>query len=395
MLTVAHLITGLQTGGAESMLSRLACNIDRSKFRTIVISMTSGGQFRESLERHGVPFFSLDMPRGVADPRGLFRFLNLLKEHRPTILQTWLYHADLMGTLARLLGAAPHVIWNLRCSDMNMPDYRWLSRSLPLALARLSATPDAVVVNSKAGQAIHEEYGYQPRSWELIPNGFDLARFRPDPEARASVRRSLNIPDDVCLIGLPARLDPMKDHCSFLAAAQSVAARNERVRFALIGRGLEWENPRVARLVKAAGLSDKVLLLGERRNIEQIYSALDIATLSSAFGEGFPNVLGEAMACGIPCVATNVGDAAMIVGDTGLIVPPRDPSALAVAWQQMLSLGPEARANRGEAARQRISSTFSLPDIIARYQALYEKIGSTPTTMAMRSPCAALKSEIT
>ncbi|MGQ9368591.1 glycosyltransferase [Azospirillum sp. ST 5-10] len=371
MITVAHLITGLQTGGAETMLAKLVRTMDRRRFRNVVIAMTGGGSVASELANSGVPILSLQMRRGAADPRGLARLVHLLRDERPHLLQTWLYHADLMGTVAGRLAGVPRIVWNLRCSDMNRPNYRWLSRNLPLLLARLSGMPDAVVVNSSAGRTVHEGYGYRPRLWQLIPNGFDTDRFRPNPEAGAWLRQSLGLPPEAVLIGLPARLDPMKDHPGFFAAAAALAAREPSARFVLIGAGLEARNAAVARMVGACGLADRVALLGERRDIDRILPGLDVVTLSSAFGEGFPNVLGEAMACGVPCVATDVGDAAAIVGDAGLVVEPRDPVALAVAWQRVLRLGPEARAALGAAGRTRVLRHFSLPVIAARYESFY------------------------
>ncbi|HEY0833603.1 MAG TPA: glycosyltransferase [Azospirillum sp.] len=386
MITIAHLITGLQTGGAETMLAKLVGSMDSSRFRNIVISMTDGGSIAGELSKSGVPILSLQMRRGVADPRGLTRLLHLLRQEKPDVLQTWLYHADLMGALAGRLAGVPRVVWNLRCSDMNRPDYRWLSRHLPLLLARLSGMPDAVIVNSGAGRAVHERYGYHPRAWQLIPNGFDVARFRPDPEARGRFLREHGLPDDAFLVGLPARLDPMKDHCTFLAAATDFATKHPNARFVLMGSGLQPQNAWIRRVIGACSLDDRVLLLGERRDIDRILPALDLVTLSSAFGEGFPNVLGEAMACGVPCVSTDVGDAAAIVDDTGTIVAPRDPVALAVAWQQMVALGPQGRAALGAAARRRIERHFSLSIVAAQYEAFYERI----TAQTGPSPAAAL-----
>ncbi|HYH21849.1 MAG TPA: glycosyltransferase [Azospirillum sp.] len=386
MITIAHLITGLQTGGAETMLAKLVGSMDSTRFRNIVISMTDGGSIATELSKSGVPILSLQMRRGVADPRGLTRLLQVLREEKPDVLQTWLYHADLMGAVAGRLAGVPRVVWNLRCSDMNRPDYRWLSRHLPLLLARLSGMPDAVIANSGAGRTVHERYGYRPRAWQLIPNGFDVARFHPDREARGRFLREHGLSDDAFLIGLPARLDPMKDHCTFLAAATDFAAKHPNARYVLMGSGLQAQNPRIRRLIAACNLDDRVLLLGERRDIERILPALDLVTLSSAFGEGFPNVLGEAMACGVPCVSTDAGDAAAIVGDTGTIVAPRDPVALAVAWQQMMKLGPEGRAALGADARRRIERHFSLSIVAAQYEAFYERI----TAQTGPSPAAAL-----
>ncbi|HYG84893.1 MAG TPA: glycosyltransferase [Azospirillum sp.] len=279
-----------------------------------------------------------------------------------------------MGITAGHIAKVPHILWNVRCSDMNMQEYRWMSRPLPWLLAKLSPMPDAVVINSETGRRVHEYYGYEPRSWEMIPNGFDLTRFRPDAAARQRMRAELGVPDVVVLIGLPARFDPMKDHLTFLAAATNLVEKEPNVGFVLIGRGLTDDNQWLRSRIAACGLGKHVHLLGERKGIDRLLPGLDIVTLSSAFGEGFPNVLGEAMACGVPCISTDVGDAAHIIGDTGLVVAVRDPTAMAVAWRTLILAGAERRRELGRRARERIAENFSLPLIIGRYEALYEEV---------------------
>ena len=376
MIRVAHLITGLQTGGAERMLARLVCRMDPSRFSNTVISMTGADTVGAELVASGIPTLSLGMRRGTADPLGLMRLIDILQKIRPHILQTWLYHADLMGTIAGRLTATPKVVWNIRCSDMDMHNYSRLSRRIPGLLAKLSRFPATVVVNSACGQATHQKYGYQPRSWSLIPNGFDTERFRPDPDARAWLRQHLGMTGDELIIALPARFDPMKDHMTFLAAAANLAAKDDRIRFLLIGRGLSDNNPQISRRVAACGLGDRVRLLGERSDMPRMLAGADIVTLSSAFGEGFPNILGEAMACGTPCVSTDVGDAAAIIADTGITVPSRDPTALSLGWQRLIDTGAETRAALGRQGRERILSRYALPVIIDQYAELYTTLAA-------------------
>jgi len=247
---------------------------------------------------------------------------------------------------------------------------------LPRLLARLSASPDAVLVNSAAAQRAHEELGYHPKRWAMIPNGFDVARFQPDIAAGPRRRRDLGLPGDAFLIGLPARFDPMKDHATFLAAAALFAARCGVARFLLMGRGVARGNTALERMIAARGLGERVLLLGERADMAELLPGLDVATLSSAFGESFPNVVGEAMACGVPVAATAVGDVGEIVGATGIVVPPGDAAALAGAWQRLYEAGEAERRRLGAAARQRVVSNYALPAIARRYETLYEDIVS-------------------
>ncbi|MBN1428635.1 MAG: glycosyltransferase [Anaerolineae bacterium] len=368
---ITHLITDLDTGGAEMMLARLVTHMDSKQFTNTVISLTDLGTLGEQIAALGVPVFALGMRPGVPDPRGLARLANLLRREKPDILQTWLYHADLLGTIASRLTHVPVLYWNIRCSDMDMRRYSKLSLLVLRILARLSRWPNGVIVNSLAGKQLHESLGYRPRRWEIIPNGFDLERFHPDPATRQSVREELSIPLNMLLIGLAARYDPMKDHRTFLAAAGQISRERHDVHFILAGRGVE----QLSGVVDDLGLDEHVHLLGERADIPRILAALDIFSLSSAFGEGFPNVIGEAMACGVPCVVTDVGDAASIVGDAGRVVPPGDPIRLADAWRQLLAMPEPERQALGQSARRRVEALFSIQSVARRYESLYRAIG--------------------
>jgi glycosyltransferase involved in cell wall biosynthesis len=367
-IKVAHLITGLETGGAERMLAQLAARIDSGKFETLVVSMTGVGPMAAAIEAAGVPVETLRLTRGTPDPRALPRLVRVLRRFRPHILQTWLYHADLLGSAVRLLGVAPHLLWNIRCSEMVD------AARLPRILARCARLPDAIVVNSAAGQTFHSSLGYRPRCWTVLPNGFDTQILRPSPEERARRRAGFGWDEATVVIALPARYHPMKDHATFLAAAARLALRLPNTRFVLIGSGCNRENPELARLTAAHGLAERLVLLGERADLYRLYPAFDVVTLCSAYGEGFPNVLGEAMSCGVPCVATAVGDSPAIIADTGKVVPPRDPEALAAAWEELAQLDATSRIARGARARAQIVEKFSLAPIVARYEALYDKV---------------------
>ncbi len=373
MSTIAHLITTLERGGAEAMLSKLVRVQATQGVRPVVISLTGAGAYGPELERAGIAVWSLGMRRGVPEPMALFRLIGILRREKPQLLQTWLYHADLLGLLAAPLAGVPRLCWNLRCSDMDRRGYSRLSRWLPRLLACFSGRPDAVLVNSEAGRRLHHQLGYRPRRWQVIANGFDTDLYRPDPAARREVRASLAVPDDALVVGLIARFDPMKDHATFLAAAERVARRHPDARFVLVGRDVEAGNPAFA--AAATGqLAGRVSLLGIRSDMPRLMAGLDICCLSSAFGEGFPNVIGEAMACGVPCVATDVGDAGWIIGDTGRVVPPVNPTALAEALDDLLELPPDGRQRLGAAARRRIEENFSIGIIAGQYREVYSAL---------------------
>jgi glycosyltransferase involved in cell wall biosynthesis len=370
---VVHLITSLESGGAQAMLHRLVARIDRGRFASVVVTLVDGGAVAERIRAEGVPVHGLGMRPGAPSPAGAARLVRLLRRERPAIVQTWLYHADLLGLLAARVAGAPPVLWNVRSSNMETARY---GRSTALTIrlcARLSAWPQAVLVNSEAGRAFHARLGYRPREWVSLPNGIDTARFRPDEGARAAIRAELGLAPDAPLIGLLARFDPMKDHGTFFRAAGLLARRRPDARFLLAGKGIDRDNPALARLAGEAGVADATLLLGERPETARLTAALDLATSSSAYGEGFSNTLGEAMACAVPCVATDVGDAALIVGDTGRIVPPGDPAALAGAWEGLLGLAPGGRRALGDRARARIEARYALGPIVRRYEEVYAR----------------------
>ena len=373
MVTIVHLITGLETGGAERMLSRLVRRTDRARFRSVVVSITDAGTLGPSLGKAGIEVMSLEMRRGMPDPYSLLRLARILRELNPDILQTWLYHADFFGLMAKRLANVPHLVWNLRCSDMALSP---AAAGVRRILSWCSAVPDAVFVNSRAGLSFHERIGYRPRRWEYVPNGFDTVEFSPDAAARERLRSELGIPAEAIVIGLPARYHPMKDHGTFLKAAAAIAAARPEVCFLLVGPGTEPTNSALAKAIAGVGLADRTRLLGERSDMPAVYAALDIATLSSAWGEGFPNVLGEAMACGVPCAATDGGDVRELLGDAGLVVPRCDPEALAGAWQALIAIGAEGRRSRGSEARARIVRDYELGVIAARYEALYTDIAA-------------------
>ncbi len=376
MTLVVHLITGLGQGGAETMLAKLVAapgsEPGSERVEHAVVSMTGDGALARRIADAGVPVHDLGMRRGVPDLRGAWRLVRLLGRLRPDVLQTWLYHADFLGLVAGRMAGVPAIAWNLRCSEMDMNQFRALSRALPWVLSRLSPLPAACVVNSRAGRLEHERLGYRPRRWVMIPNGFDIDRFRPDEDRRHRFRGELGLAADAVVVGMVARVDPMKDHTTFLDAAARVAAAVPEAVFVLVGQGCE-DGGALAGAVAARGLTGRVRLLGRREDVAEILPGFDIFVLSSV-GEGFPNVIGEAMAAGVPVVASDVGDCRAIVGEAGRVVPPGDATALAGALAETIAPGEATRAALGRAARARIEAEFTLPAIVALYDDFYRRL---------------------
>jgi glycosyltransferase involved in cell wall biosynthesis len=321
----------------------------------------------------GVRVSALEMRRGRPSALALWRLVRLIQRETPDVIQTWLYHADLAGLIAGRLARSRRVVWNLRASNMDMSYYARLSGWTVRGCAALSGWPAAVIVNSEAGQAFHIRRGYHPRRWSLIPNGIDTNRFAPDAEARLSVRRELGLREDAILIGFIARYDAMKDHATFLRAASLYGGNAPGAHFLLAGEQITADNLPLVAAIAEAGLSGRVHLLGRRGDIPRLTAALDLAT-SSSMSEGFPNVLAEAMACDVPCVVTAAGDSAKIVGEHGIVVPVRDPQALADGWQTILGSEPERRQAIGRAAREHICRHYSLIQMIQQYESLYASL---------------------
>jgi len=284
-----------------------------------------------------------------------------------------MYHANLFGLLVGKMAGVPYIAWGIRSCNERLTSYRCTTRWVVRLGAWLSRLPDVIIVNSEAGKRVHENWGYDKSKTMVISNGFDLEAFKPDPAARRSVRTELGVGDNQFLIGLIARFHAMKDHATFFTAASLLGRRHPEIHFLLAGSGVSPENHEVARMARENGLAGFVHLLGSRYDISRLTAALDIACLSS-WSEAFPNVVGEAMACGVPCVVTDVGDSAYIVGDTGRVVARRNPKALAAACVELIEMGAAERQALGQKARKRIEERFSLANMVRAYESVYESL---------------------
>jgi glycosyltransferase involved in cell wall biosynthesis len=385
-LKVTHIITGLSAHGAETMLYRFLSASNPQEYQNEVISLTDRGTMAGRIESLGVPVRVLGMRPGVPNPIAIMRLAKMLRKSRPQLVQTWMYHANLLGGLAaRLAGDVP-VVWGIHHTRIDRRATKRLTALTVRAGAWLSErVPARIVCCSKASEEAHVELGYAQGKMRVIPNGIDLEEFRPDADAGCALRKALGIPSEASVIGLAARFHPHKDHKTFFQAAGLLHKEFPGVHFVLCGDGVVAENHEVAAQVAAAGLRGHCHLLGARSDMQHIYAALDIAA-NSSLSEAFPLALGEAMACGVPCVATEVGDCATIIGDTGKIVPPQRPELLARAWSELLKDGAEARRKLGVAARARVARYFSLRVCVEQYEALYQSIrqevdGSQATSM--------------
>ena len=357
------------------MLFKLLSEMDRAKFKSEVISLTDTGPVGEKIQALGIEVRALGMRRGAPNPLVVLRLTRWLRKAEPDVIQTWMYHADLIGGLAAKMAGGLPVVWGIHHSNLDPQGNKlttiWTARACSHLSRRL---PRRIVCCSEASLRVHRSLGYARDKMVVIPNGFDVITFRPDTAMRRPVRAELGIPEDTLLIGMFARFHAQKDHRNFVEAAALLHAHHPDIHFLLCGDGITWENRVLSGWIVTAGIHEHCHLLGPREDIPRLAAALDIAASSSSFGEGFPNVVGEAMSCGVPCVVTDVGDSDRIVGTTGRIVAAKDPEALAMAWTEMIGLGEEGRRRLGVAARKRVMDHFELSKIVKKYEALYTSL---------------------
>lgn len=367
-LHIVHIITGLGQGGAETVLHRLVTAPNLNTHHTVV-SMGSEGVFGPRLREAGIQVVALNMPAGRLTWQGLRQLYRFLKTERPDVVQTWMYHADLIGGVVARCAGVRAVSWGIRNSGANLEKSSRLTHLIAWLCARLSSlVPAGIIACAQDAAARHEARGYRADRMQVIPNGYDFARWTPAPGARESLRAQWGVDDDTPLIGSVARWNPLKDHANLLEALALCVRTRPRLRCVLVGHGITPENPALAVLIDRLGLRDNVILLGRRDDVPALMSALDVHVLSSC-AEGFPNVVAEAMASGTACVVTDVGDAARIVGDFGWVVPPVDAPALAQGIGLALAeLGTAAMAQRLAAGTERVQRLYSLSAMVSAYE---------------------------
>jgi len=376
-MTVLHLITGLATGGAERALYNVLVGGLAASDKSVVLSLQDEGAYGPRIQSLDVPVYALGMRRALPRPVAAWRLREWVREIRPEVIQGWMYHGNLAASMAARMtpGQRPAVAWNVRQSLYSLAAEKPLTRQVIRANRWGSAGADAILYNSRLSREQHEAFGFASNCGQVIPNGFDTGQLRPDAVAGLATREALGIPRDAIVIGHVARFHPMKDHASFLRAALEVMQTRSDVVCLLAGRDVNLENPALAGIVPQ-GVEERFRFVGEREDVPDLMQAMDVFCLSSAWGEAFPNVLGEAMALGVPCVATDVGDSQDIVGETGEVVPPSDSEALARGLLAMLERPMEDRNALGQAARSRIEARYALPSVVAQYRELYERLST-------------------
>lgn len=370
-MNVFHIITGLGDGGAESVLYRL-CLYDAFN-RHAVVSLTDAGKYGPLLQKAGIDVHCLNMPQGRVTIRSLWHLWSLIRRLNPRVVQTWMYHADFIGGVVARLAGVKAVFWGIRHSNLSPGTVKRSTILTAKICAKLSSTVPAHIISCSEQAALaHQQLGYCANKFSVIANGYDLEIFNPDKNAGLCLRHALGVKSSIALLGMVARFDPQKDHTNLIAALSILKKQNINFYCLLVGSGMDATNSELVELLRQFDATDNVRLLGRRDDIPAVMNALDVHVLSS-LGEAFPNVLAEAMACATPCVTTNVGDSALIVGETGWVVPPEDPAKLAIALSESIAALADAKAwaARKQQARERIINSFSLAKMLDAYQALW------------------------
>jgi len=312
----------------------------------------------------------------------MLSLIRLARSIKPDLIQGWMYPGSLAAQFVQLSSRPrARVLWSIRNSILLPMQEKRLTVALIRLGAFMSRLPDGIVYVSHANRAQHEALGYFNKNNYVVPNGFDTSLFAPSIESRRQMRAELGVPDNIILVGLIARFHPSKDHDNFLRAAALLLQGCENVRFVVCGRGVDSDNSSINKLAGELGIGEKLLLLGERHDIPRLMTALDVLSSSSS-NESFHNVIGEAMSSGLPCVATSVGGVPWLLGDTGLLAPPRNPEALAQGLKKLIDLGSPGRRLLGDAARRRIIDHFSLKAVARQYESLYKRAVRSPLESA-------------
>ncbi|EKD98027.1 MAG: Glycosyl transferases group 1-like protein [uncultured bacterium] len=338
--------------------------------RPVVVSLTSLGVIGESLRSEGVRVHALGMSSALNFPITLWRLVRLIRQDQPRIVQTWMYHADLLGGLAARLAGCCAIVWGIRSTAIPqgiLSVTYWLVR---LCAIFSHSVPHRIICCANSAKAAHIKLGYAEHKMIVIPNGYDFSAFDRQVHSRARARLELRFGDNEIVIGAVGRFDPLKDFHNFVIAASELVARYPNVKFLMVGRNIEWSNPTLRGWIEAVGLVKNFQLVGEQSDAPYFFSAMDVFCLSSV-SEAFPNVVVEAMAMGLPCVVTRAGDAADILGDDAFVVPVKDSVSLSAALLRMCDLNPVDRRILGERNAKKVREEYGIENIRQKYEEVY------------------------
>lgn len=372
-MKIVHIITSLNDGGAENTLYKI-CKYDKFN-KHIVISFLNSGKYFYLLKRIGIEVYALDVK--FYSFYKIFILMKLLRSLKPNIIQTWLIHADLVGGLVSRLLGFKNIIWNIRYSEIQKKNQVKLTKLLIIKImAKLSyIVPQSIVIVSKKAQKIYVSQGYDKKKFHFIPNGYDLRILKYNYLQKIEFKQTLKTNKKIPIIGNISRFHPKKDHINLIKALSILKSKNINFFCVLFGTNVDKNNTELVSEIKNLGLNRNVRLFGQNDNVVKIFNGIDLFVQSSSYGEGFPNVVAESMACKTPCVVTNVGDSSFILGDTGWIVPPNNPFKLAKSIQTALDeIGKKKWIIRGDRSRSRIKKNFNINKMINSYNYLWKNV---------------------
>jgi glycosyltransferase involved in cell wall biosynthesis len=373
-LKIIHIIVGLHIGGAELMLFRLCESFSSDSVdQHSVISLTDLGAVGEMLRARGVPVETIGM-RGAWDLfRAFIKLTRYLRLNRPDVVQTWMYHSDLLGGLAARWVGIKNVIWGIRTTDVSKGGNQSTIVVRKLCAWLSGIIPSVIVCAADASRKAHIAVGYSPRKMVVVPNGFDLGKLVATLDDRENIRSAHGIGPDDFVVGSLGRFNKVKDHSSFVRAAGLVARQFSNVKFLLVGRDVDRSNLALMAEIAVTGYADRFILLGERKDVPACFKSMDLFCLHS-FTEGFPNVLGEAMSMALPCITTDAGDAAFLLGGNGIVVPVQNPQALAEALAKVVAATDSERSLMGLGGYTRIVENFTMKFAEHKFKELYDQL---------------------
>jgi glycosyltransferase involved in cell wall biosynthesis len=356
------------------MLYRLLSSMDRSRFDSTVISLRNSGDLRSRVIALGIPVYSLKIDGPLSAAASIWRLARLVRRTKPDIIQGWLPLGNLLGFLAgRLTSERVPVVWNIRQS-LECWNYEKGVAKLAIRIGGwLSHKPAMIIYNSRRGANQYTRFGYRVANSKVVYNGFDTELFKPSRAAGNGLRTELGVDANTVLIGLIGRYHPVKNHRNFLRAAAELKKIYSNVEFVLCGSGITWSNHTLRRQIEDLELTSAIHLLGTRQDMPRVMAALDILA-SASHGEGFPNAIGEAMACAVPCVATDVSDVPWIIANAGIVIPKNDPASMARALVELIERGAQDRQDLGYRGRARVAEHFGLSAIAEQYSSIYEEL---------------------
>ncbi len=375
MIKVVHIITDLDSGGAEAMLYKLLSATDQAKQTVHVISLMDEGVHGEKIRALGIPLDCLNLNAGHFSLGALSKLRSLAKTLQADVVQGWMYHGNLAAYMfSKFCKHKISQVWNIRQTLYSLEKEKKLTQWVIRAGAHLSNNIDRIIYNSNLAAEQHAEFGYKRANEVILANGFDVDQFRPSASARNNLRQVLGLSASTCIVGIVGRFHPMKCQTNFIHAAAQIYATHPEVHYVMFGHDIVEQNPVLAECLQSSPGKQNFHLLGERSDIAELTAAFDIAVSSSSWGEGFPNVIGEAMSCAVPCVVTDVGESPTIVQDTGVVVPPASIPLLADGILTLINMSVSERQALGGRARQRIIELYSIEQVSTQYESLYYEV---------------------